>query len=530
MILFLRDLDAAATSLVSVATDGTASALNTEDPAKFSPDGRYLAFLNMSPNLVSGVSDTNNFTDLFVRDLQTETTFLLTRSVDDTAAMFSFTYAWTPDGTAMLFGSPSVNLVAGVTDTNNGNDLFLWNAETQAIDIVSVNPDGDAAGDAVSRAYGVSPDSRYVAFGSASTNLTPESAGGDFQDDLYVRDTQTDTTAYVARNVSASVSFPTPRFVPDGVHLMFESNASDVVPGIADTNGQSDLFLYDLATGTTSVVTINAAGTATASTTGTSHDDVVLSPNGRYVSFVSAATDLVADFATSSTRELFVRDLIAGETTLVTAGLDGAGVGYDQGATRDAEFSPDSAFLLFTDSALIGTPVTTVFTFNFATNLYAFDVASHEQHLVTVNAAGTAPANGGIAGPFESGVEPFSFIVNPAGESVLFLSTFTDMVAGVTDAPQTYDFFLAALPTPDVPPSQCGDPVPDAGFASDASTESTLVKASDGLFMLRAGIGLETCPTCVCDVDGSGAVTATDALVALKIAVGQQIELACPAC
>ena len=101
--LFLRDLDQGTTSLISVALDGSAAGLNTDDPAQFSFDGRYLAFLNMSPNLVDGVSDTNNFTDLFVRDLQAGTTFLVTRTVDDKAALFSSGYEWAKDGHSILF-------------------------------------------------------------------------------------------------------------------------------------------------------------------------------------------------------------------------------------------------------------------------------------------------------------------------------------------------------------------------------------------------------------------------------------------
>src|SRR5207244_3999838 len=124
-------------------------------------------------------------------------------------------------------------------------------------------------------------------------------------------------------------------------------------------------------------------------------------------------------------------DLPAGVTALVTVAPDGGGAGYDQGATRDAEFSPDSRFLVFTDDGFLATPVTTPFSFNFATNLYAFDVMSDAQNLLSINAAGTAPANGGV--------EPFSFIVNPAGGSVLFVSTATDMVAGVSDTPGTFD-------------------------------------------------------------------------------------------
>ena len=56
-----------------------------------------------------------------------------------------------------------------------------------------------------------------------------------------------------------------------------------------DQNGEADLFLYDLHTGAKSVVMIDAAGTSTANTNGTSHSDVVISPNGRFVSFVSDA-------------------------------------------------------------------------------------------------------------------------------------------------------------------------------------------------------------------------------------------------
>src|SRR4029079_15212274 len=126
----------------------------------------------------------------------------------------------------------------------------------------------------------------------------------------YVRDLQTGTTAYVARNESASVAFGLATFSPDRVHLLFETHAAHVVPGIVDTNGAADLFTYDLFTGAKAVVTLNAAGTATANSGSTNHDDTVLSPDGRYVSFVSDANDLVPGFVTASTRDLFVRDLV----------------------------------------------------------------------------------------------------------------------------------------------------------------------------------------------------------------------------
>ena len=67
--------------------------------------------------------------------------------------------------------------------------------------------------------------------------------------------------------------------------------------------------------------------------------------------------------------------------------------------------------------------------------------------------------------------------------------------------------------------SECGDAVPPAS-----------VTASDALFALRAGVGLETCALCSCDADGSGSVAATDALTILRAAVGQPVTLNCPPC
>ena len=65
----------------------------------------------------------------------------------------------------------------------------------------------------------------------------------------------------------------------------------------------------------------------------------------------------------------------------------------------------------------------------------------------------------------------------------------------------------------------CGDPIPDR-----------VIRASDALFALNTAVSLVTCELCVCDVDGSGGIAATDAAILLRVAVGQNIELACPAC
>jgi hypothetical protein len=54
--------------------------------------------------------------------------------------------------------------------------------------------------------------------------------------------------------------------------------------------------------------------------------------------------------------------------------------------------------------------------------------------------------------------------------------------------------------------------------------------ASDALQALRTAIGTGNCFECVCDVNGSGGINTTDALILLHVGVGQSITLTCPPC
>jgi hypothetical protein len=70
-----------------------------------------------------------------------------------------------------------------------------------------------------------------------------------------------------------------------------------------------------------------------------------------------------------------------------------------------------------------------------------------------------------------------------------------------------------------LPEFECGDAALNGG-----------VNATDALAALRTSVGTAECPLCVGDVNGSSAMTAVDALMILGFAVGQPIELSCPAC
>jgi hypothetical protein len=56
------------------------------------------------------------------------------------------------------------------------------------------------------------------------------------------------------------------------------------------------------------------------------------------------------------------------------------------------------------------------------------------------------------------------------------------------------------------------------------------ITASDALVVLKAAVGTAECELCVCDVNDSHELTASDALIVLKAAVGLEAELDCPRC
>lgn len=133
------------------------------------------------------------------------------------------------------------------------------------------------------------------------------------------------------------------------------------------------------------------------------------------------------------------------------------------------------------------------------------------------------PANGGVPD-----VVSTPFRVNRAQD-------FDRWFAGTLDEVALYDRILS----PEEVEAHSATLVCDAGLCRDAVGgckpcgqpigTGLAPTASDALAILRAGIGTQDCRLCVCDIDGSGSIVATDSLLALNLAVGQPIPRQCPA-
>jgi Tol biopolymer transport system component len=264
--LYVRDLASAATTLLDADTNGTGSALGPNSVPCLSADGRFTAFECADGNLVA--TDNNHNLDVFVRDLAPGTNDLISASHPALAATapngpsFVTPLSSSADGRFIAFASEADNLVAN--DTNGFRDVFVRDLATNATVLVSADPFG-LPGNGISFEPVISGDGRVVAFTSSATNLV----AGDTNKatDIFVRDLQTRTTTLASAKAGsagpANKSSYAPALSADGRWLLFHSQATDLASGTF--TGTDNLFLRDLQTGTNYALT-TAGGTNAAMT------------------------------------------------------------------------------------------------------------------------------------------------------------------------------------------------------------------------------------------------------------------------
>ncbi|MCB9933784.1 MAG: IPT/TIG domain-containing protein [Planctomycetes bacterium] len=171
--IFLYDRISETTRLVSISQSG-AFGNQASNMCSVSADGRYVAFGSLASDLVNG--DTNAEYDIFVRDMQLGVT--VRANVHDTgleANGYSSHPRISGDGRLVIFSSVATNLVNG--DTNGTADVFVRDLTGLATTRLSVNG-ANMEGNGISEVDGLSPDGRYAALTSSSSNLVPNDTNG----------------------------------------------------------------------------------------------------------------------------------------------------------------------------------------------------------------------------------------------------------------------------------------------------------------------------------------------------------------
>lgn len=299
--VFVRDRLLGITELVSVSSAGVQGDGHSQFPT-ISADGRYVAFASYATNLVPG--DTNQTWDCFVRDRLAGTTELVSLSSsgaigDDSSGGARIS----ADGRFVSFNSLSRNFFAN--DHNDTWDVFVRDRLAQTTELVSLSTSG-ATGDRQSDGSTISGDGRFVAFESQSTDLVSSDSNG--WQDVFVRDRLNGTTELVSfsQNGTQGNSFS---FLPvisrDGRFVAFGSAATNLDP--LDTDGLYDAFVRDRLAGTTEWV---SRGNYGLQPNGQMDEHLAISGDGRFVAFSSQANDLVTG-DTNATQDVFVRDRLA---------------------------------------------------------------------------------------------------------------------------------------------------------------------------------------------------------------------------
>jgi probable HAF family extracellular repeat protein len=264
-----------------------------------SNDGGVVAFYSNATNLVAG--DTNGRADVFIRNIPSEWTNRVSVSSSGVQGNGdSLNARICGNGRFVVFASDATNLVAG--DTSARRDIFIHDRTARTTTRLSVSS-GGAQANGNSDLPQISPDGRYIVFQSDATNLVPGDTNS--ATDIFLRDRLSSTTIRVSVNsVGQQATGPSfqPHLSDNGLSIVFASDAANLVPG--DNNFSTDIFLRNRQTNQTVIV---SAGSGEAQIGNGDSTTPRISGNGRYITYTSEATNLV--FGDSNgVADVFVRD------------------------------------------------------------------------------------------------------------------------------------------------------------------------------------------------------------------------------
>ncbi|MFC3077723.1 Ig-like domain-containing protein [Phenylobacterium terrae] len=313
--VFLKDLLTGELALVSKTAAGVQSS-HAAFGGGVSGDGRYVVFTTSGNTF--DPTDANVHEDVYRKDMATGEVVRVSTAFDGAFGSQTTGASTSPlisaDGRFVFFTSSAYNIDGGPLDFFQ--DVFRKDMVTGEVARVSRTADG-AYLDGASVLESISSDGRYASFISFSTNLVPGDTNG--QTDAFRKDLVTGEVIRISTSqagVEANGESAGTDLSSDGRYAVFFSGASNLVEG--DTNGQHDVFWKDLATGQLRRVSEAADGTQA---NGASFWASV-SADGRYVTFVSDASNLVAG-DTNGQRDVFWKDLHTGEILRINVGPGG---------------------------------------------------------------------------------------------------------------------------------------------------------------------------------------------------------------
>jgi Tol biopolymer transport system component len=371
---FVHDLQTGETSLVSINSEGVRADNDSWD-ADISADGRFVVFATSASNLGECDQLQGCRIGVYIHDRQSGETHRVSKAPDGGQEdVDSRSPSISGDGNQVAFQSGSTNLIEG--DTNESTDIFVANLSSGVIIRVSVDSTGQQA-NAPSYKPEISANGRFVVFESFADNLVPGDSNNTCDNNL------------------------------DGISI----------------ENCPDIFLHDLLTGQTTLVSILTNGTQS---DGWSRN-ATISGDGSVVAFASTGSNLDGfedDYACDTDSDLeeddncpdvFLRNLNTGVTTIITRTVTGgAALGWADfpslsASGRFVSFESDSEHLVEEDAS--GN-----------TDIFVYDSQTGKNKRVSVSSTGTEANDNSIGSS-----------ISADGQLIAFTSYADNLVIGDTN-------------------------------------------------------------------------------------------------
>jgi len=335
--VFVKDVQTGGIVMANTNAAGQAGSGSSIFP-RITPDGRQVVFEGGGQNLVP--QDTHFRIQIFAKNLDTGTIRVAsTKRISFTGDAASWFPSLSADGQTIAFSSRAIDIIAG--DTDRTEDIYAKDLQSGTFTLVSADAVGNK-GNGVSQLPSISANARYVAFESFASNLVPGDTNSTW--DVFVKDIQTGGITLASADPLGNVGdgqSSNSTISGDGRYAAFVSHAANLVAG--DTNNRADIFVKDLQTGAVVLVSTDSLGDL--GDGDSSYPNI--SWDGRYVSFESTSTNLVAG-DTNNALDVFVKDLVTGAIVRASMTADGVEGDSDSGG---AYLSGGGEYLVFRSSA-----------------------------------------------------------------------------------------------------------------------------------------------------------------------------------
>jgi Tol biopolymer transport system component len=332
--IFIYDRAADRTSLASHTPASLTTLANGESYAPaISADGTRAVYDSQATNLAAGILDLNGTGDTFAYDVSSATNRAVTLRAPDLPPLApageSRASAVSADGRYVAFERAATALDAYLGQI----DVLIYDTvarTTQLVDHVRASATTAARGASFEPVF--SGDGRTVAFYSNSRTLVPgANPGGVYC--LFLFDRVAGAVTFVARTdfdygAEDERELPRPSLGADGRWVAFASYARDLVPGQQEQDPDPfdksyNVFLFDRTSGAIKLASHSTAGGAV--TGDQASYDPVLSADGRYLAFLSGASDLIAGESpdgSDGSPGAYLYDRVTGGLTLLSHSRD----------------------------------------------------------------------------------------------------------------------------------------------------------------------------------------------------------------